>query len=190
MSKITLGTLKKHLKQRSHDELVADIAELFTRLDAVKDYFALQLQGPYVDVSEEYKARIKAEFFPARGYGEARLSVARKAVTDYKKLGPPPASLADLMLYYVETGVRFTNTYGDINEAFYNSMVTMYQRAVELLSAHGLLAGFEERCLKIVTATRNIGWGFHDDLSDIYDEHFGASLAGQDAAERDRDEVY
>jgi hypothetical protein len=39
---------------------------------------------------EKYKAIIKKEFFPARGFGEARLSVARKAVMDYKKLSNSP----------------------------------------------------------------------------------------------------
>ncbi len=170
MTKITLTVLKRQLKGRSHDELVGDIADLFTRFDEVKDYYALRLAGPSEDVAATYKARIRNEFFPARGYGQARLSVARKAVTDYKKLAPPPDSLADLMVYYVETGVEFTNTYGDIDEPFYNSMETMYERAAQLIAANGLRDEFEDRCRAIVDDTRNIGWGFHDALSDIYAE--------------------
>ena len=81
-----------------------------------------------------YKARIRHEFFPARGFGAARLSVARKAIANYRKLSPPPASLADLMLFYVETGVQYTNTYGDINATFYRSMETMFQRAARLIA--------------------------------------------------------
>ena len=30
--------------------------------------------------------------------------------------------MADLLLVYAETGVRFTNEYGDIDEAFYTNM--------------------------------------------------------------------
>jgi len=29
------------------------------------------------------------------------------------------------MLHYVETGTEFTNTYGDIDEPFYNSLISM-----------------------------------------------------------------
>lgn len=172
MAKITLTALKRHLAQHSHDELVGDIADLFTRLDAVKDYYALRLTGPSEDLVAGYKAKIENEFFPARGYGKARLAVARKAITDYKKLAPPPASLADLMLYYVEMGVQFTNTYGDINVSFYSSMETMYEQAARLIVANELHDEFETRCKEIVDDTRNIGWGFHDALADSFAEHF------------------
>jgi len=36
-------------------------------------------------VAESYKQTIENEFFPVRGLGKARLSVARKAVNDYKR---------------------------------------------------------------------------------------------------------
>ncbi len=76
------------------------------------------------------------------------------------------------MLYYVEMGVQFTNTYGDINESFYSSMETMYEHAARLIAANGLRDEFETRCKEIVDDTRNIGWGFHDALSDSFAEHF------------------
>jgi hypothetical protein len=177
MSKVTLRALKQHLGPRSRDELIGDIADLFTRLDAVKDYYALRLNGPSEELVAAYKARIKREFFPARGFGAARLSVARKAVTDYKRLSPPPASLADLMLFYVEQGVAYTSTYGDINEPFYRSMESMYQQAVHLITASDLRDELEERCQQIVTDSWNIGWGFHDTLSDLYEEYFVSARA-------------
>ena len=57
-------------------------------------------------------------FFPKRGF-KLRLKDARKVISDFKKLEPDPESLADVMLYYVECGVRFTNDFGDIDEPFY-----------------------------------------------------------------------
>jgi hypothetical protein len=105
-------------------------------------------------------------------------------------VGPPPDSLADLMLFYVEMGVQFTNTYGDINEPFYSSMETMYQRAAQLISANELRDRFEGRCLKIVTDTRNIGWGFHDELSDIYHEYFVSDRAARELSPPDSEEDY
>ncbi len=175
MTKITLRQLKQHLKQRSHDELIGDIADLFVKLDPVKDYYQLRLgEGHNEELLEKYKAMIKREFFPARGFGEPRLSIARKAVTEYKKVSSSHEGLADLMLFYVEMGVRFTNTYGDIDEPFYNSMERMYARALELIVEHNLQGQFEPRCKKIVADTAQIGWGFHDNLSHMYHEFFGA----------------
>ncbi len=172
MARATLPVLKQYLAGRPVDELRADIADLFAKLDAVKDYYTLRLNGPDEDVAASYKARIKNEFFPARGYGQARLSVARKAVNDYKRLAPPPAGLAELMVYYVEMGVAFTNAYGDISEPFYSSMEKMYASAADYIAKHGLRAEFQARCKRIVADTSGIGWGFHDMLSQTYDEYF------------------
>ena len=172
-SGLSIGALKRYLKPRSREELVADIVDLFTRFDSVRDYYHTRL-APEDDavVIEKYKAVIKNEFLPTRGVGQARLSVARKAVTEYRKVSRNKASLVDLMLYYVEIGVEFTNTYGDIDEAFYEGMGNMYKWAVELILNNELEELYERRCRRIVENTTGIGWGFHDWLRDIYEEKF------------------
>ena len=78
------------------------------------------------------------------------------------------------MLFYVEMGVQYTNQYGDINESFYSSMESMYDRATKQIAENNLQDQFQERCLRIVSDTSGIGWGFHDTLRDIYDEVFEA----------------
>lgn len=168
-----LTDLKQYLGTRSREQLIAEIGEMFSKIDAVKDYYRSKLNLGYsAEVSGKYKSVIKHEFFPERGFGRARLSVARKAVSDYQKVSASKFGVADVMLYYVEVGVQFTNTYGDIDEAFYNSMESMYERAVKYVVRHGLQGQFGERCRRIVTDTSGMGWGFHDGLSDIYGEHF------------------
>src|SRR5437868_3125372 len=178
-----LKDLRQYLGTSSREQLIAEIGEMFSKIDAVKDYYQSELNLGYsAEVSEKYKSVIKHEFFPARGFGRARLSVARKAVSDYKKVTASKFGAADMMLYYVEVGVQFTNTYGDIDEAFYNSMESMYERAVEYIVRHGMRGQFEERCRRIVTDTADIGWGFHDGLSYIYEEHFKEeALPGSEA---------
>ena len=125
-------------------------------------------------VIEKYKAIIKDEFFPNRGFGRAKLSVAKKAISDFKKICQTKALVADLMLYYVEIGVRFTREYGDIDEPFYNSMEGMYEKVMNYIAENELQEAFKDRCRKVVVNTSNIGWGFHDTLSDIYEEHFNS----------------
>lgn len=84
--KINQTTLKKHLKTRSQAELIADIAELYKRFQPVKDYYQIQLYPQdEKKVAAKYKKIIEDEFFPARGYGKAKLSVAKKSITEYKK---------------------------------------------------------------------------------------------------------
>ena len=173
MRKLTARELRKYLETKSTTDLVSDIVLFFTQFDGVKEYYSAHLGHGYSeDLLEKYKTIIRKEFFPTRGFGSARLSIARKAITDYKKVSQNLLGLVDLMLFYVEMGVRFTNEYGDITEAFYNSMESVYDGALKLITSNDLHEHFQIRCQKIVTDTRNIGWGFHDTLNDMYQTAF------------------
>ena len=122
--------LKRYLNTLSKDELVNELAVLFGKLDAVRDYYQAQLDPAGEDqVVAKYKAIIEKEFFPARGFGKLNLSVAKKAIADCRKLCRNPSSHIDAMLFYVEQGVQFINSYGDIKESFYVSGETVYEPA-------------------------------------------------------------
>jgi hypothetical protein len=171
--KLNLTLLKQRLNQSSKEELIKDIAELFKRFDSVKDFYAVKFSAwDEAEVVEKYKKVIEGEFFPSRGFGRARLSVAKKAISDCKKVGVSSAILIDVMIFYVEQGVKFTNEYGEINDTFYTSMENVYEKALEQIVQDGLHGIFEERCRKIVEDTKNMGWGFHDGLSYLYSRTF------------------
>jgi hypothetical protein len=126
--------------------------------------------APSSDVAlRQSKAELRGEFSTSGSWpGEARLSVARKVVSDFKKVATSNAQIADVMLYYVECGVRFTTAFGDIDAPFYASMSNMYQRALEFMAKHDLREQFKERGKKIVEQTRDMGWGFGDAVIESY----------------------
>jgi len=174
MQKLTKTLLKKQLERRSKEQLIDTIAELYGTFGEVQDYFQAQLNPVDTEeLVEKYKSAIRKEFFPERGFGKARRSVARKAISDYRKVSRDPLGVAELMIYFVEMGVRFTNEYGDIDEPFYNSMESMYHKAVQYIFQHELQGHFDDRCRNIMYQSANTGWGFHDTLSEIYYEAFG-----------------
>jgi len=76
------------------------------------------------------------------------------------------------MLFYVETGVKFTNDYGDINETFYKSLTTTFVNSLTLMDKENLLDKFEKRVEKVVDDSLSIGWGFHDDLVKARDDFY------------------
>ena len=165
--------LKKHLKGLSKDELVKEITGLYQKNHFVKDYYNTKYSSDNgASILIKHKEIIEHEFFPINGYGRARLAVAKKAITEFRKLIKDAELIADLMIFYVETGVQYTDCYGDINESFYLSMEGMYERAVNFIMDHSLESIFKERCLKIVNDTVNMGWGFHDQLGDTYYSYF------------------
>jgi hypothetical protein len=172
-SKLNLNHLKKYLRDCTQEELISDILELIKRFPQVKDYYQLKLnpQGES-EIAKKYKKIIEDEFFPARGFGKARLSVAKKAISEYKKVCITEIGMIDMMLFHVEQGVKYTRAYGDIDESFYYSIEGTYEKALSEIMKTGLEETFEERCRRIVEDTSEIGWGFHDNLSDMYKEAF------------------
>ena len=167
--KITLNQLKQYLKTISQEESNTDISELFKRFPAVKEYYQIKLYPQAkAEVLAKYKKTIEDEFFPARGFSKARLYIAKKAIFDYRKVCDNEVDTIDIMLFYVEQGVKFTLAYGDIDEAFYASMEGMYEKALSAMTELGVKTIFEQRSRKIVTDTSGIGWGFHDTLSETF----------------------
>jgi hypothetical protein len=173
MQKLTLPQLKQHLKNKSVDELVKEIGELYKKFPDVQDYYKNTLtESGKTEVVRKYNKIIKNEFFPERGMGRLNLAVARKAVNDFKKISTSSFDIANIMIFYVENGVEFTNEYGDINESFYSSIECMFESALKYIRVTEQEEEFYTCCEKIVNDTSGIGWGFHDTLSDLFAEYF------------------
>lgn len=169
--KLTITDIKKSLKSYEKEALVSMLIDCYKQSREVKNYIHVLL-NPEEAIKELYqtaKNQIYNEFFPDRGFGKMRLAVAKKAISDYKKLSNDVASTIDLMIFYVEAGVEFTNAYGDINEQFYSSMLTMYSNALnQLMDNPALYNQYQPRLQSIIEHTRGIGWGFHDGLCYLY----------------------
>lgn len=166
-----LTDLKKTLKTLEKDQLVVLIADLYKKNKAAQEYLDFYVQPNERGRFEKYRAKVVEAFFPKRGY-QLRLGEGKKAISEFQKLEPAAELLADLLLVYVETGVRFTNTYGDIDEAFYTSLENTYAKALALMRQEKLLARFAARTVQIVRDTSGIGWGFHDYLGEMRDEFY------------------
>lgn len=171
--KLKVTELKKLLKEYEQKELIQLVVDLYKNNKEVQTYLSVRFigEGSVNELFTEAKKKIENEFFPERGHGKLRLNVAKKAISDFKKLANDELKTIDLMLYYVEQGVEFTNAYGDIDANFYSSMETMYEKVTDICAReeeyHKI---FADRLKKIVEDTYGIGWGFHDQLSYLYYE--------------------
>ncbi len=166
-------TLLQHVQSLSRKELGSEIKQLYRLFPSVQEYYQSKLNSTGEgQLLSKYKNIITNEFMPARGFGKARLSVARKAMNDFYKLSKEKSNRAEMMVHYVEMGVQFTIEYGDIDEPFYSSMESMYDKACNYVSTNNLETIFLPRLKKIVDDTDGMGWGFHDTLTDIWSTYF------------------
>jgi hypothetical protein len=162
-----LADIKKELKKLENDKLIDLLTDLYKKNKSVKEYLDFFASPNEKELFLKYKEKVFEAFYPRRG-DIFKLSEGKKAISDFKKLETSKELLADLMLFYVETGVKLTNEYGDIDEPFYNSIASVYSNALTLMGKEKFLDKFADRAIKVVDDTSGIGWGFHDELGDIY----------------------
>jgi len=159
--------LKKELKKLDKDELVDLVVELYKKNKSVKEFFDFYVNPNEKGLFEKYRDKVFEAFYPKRGFG-LKLKDGKQAISDFKKFGTSLDLLADLMLFYVETGVDFTNDFGDIDENFYSSLEKMYVQALILMRKENLLDNFSDRAKKVMENTNDIGWGFGDYILAVY----------------------
>ena len=164
--------LKKLLTTFTKEEIINVVLELYDARKEAQEYLDFFLNPNDEAKLEEYKQIIYNEFYPKRGEPKMRFSVCRKAISDFKKLKPHPACIADLMLFYIEVGVRFTAEYGDMWEQYYTSLENNFARALEFIYKNGYLTDFQSRIEQMLKESEICGWGFPDTLYDFYYEYY------------------
>lgn len=188
MEKYSVSDLKKHFKTCKQEELIKMLVDCYKQSADVKKYvhFMIDPERATKQLYEEAKEEIEQQFYPKRGEPKLKLSKAKKAISDFNKLCNDSKKTIDLMIYYVELGVQFTNDYGDIDEPFYYSIELMYQNALKKIQDEEESAFFDyqKRLKAIMDDTEHIGWGFHDQLAGMYLE----AAAGYEYEDNDKED--
>jgi hypothetical protein len=172
-------TIQKHLKSCSKEELIQMFLELARRNPAV-ERFLISRFDPTAPVPnfEDYEAEVRTEFFPARGFGNGNPSIIFRMLRRVEAEAASPKQVIDFIYFCIEMGVRFTETYGDIDEEFYTAFEDLFERAAKLASTEKLIDEYAPRARRIVKSTYEMGWGFYDELERIFTEYFAATDGG------------
>lgn len=170
---ITKTQLKSALKNHSSKELINLIGEMSHLSERVSEFLTMRFAPEQnLEILQSYKGRIKNEFFSSKGKNSLNLSVAKKAISDYKKISGDHIGTIDLMLYYVEMGNEFTNKYGDINSNYYTSLELVFEKIVDAINEEetdAMYKIFAERIDRLIENAFE-GWGFFDTLQELYFE--------------------
>ncbi len=164
-----LTDLKKQLNTMDKADLIALLCRLYKSSKQCQNLLDLMFDGEAAEAAliADCKKKIRAAFFGKR----LSLKAARSVISNIRKAAPSTEGLAELMLYYVECGVELTNVYGDINEAFYDSIESMFTDYVTLLNSmehDGCYKKHAARLAKVCYNAEGIGWGFSEGIASIY----------------------
>jgi len=88
-----------------------------------------------------------------------RFSVGKKAISDYFKATKDRIGQLELMIYYVEIGNQFIIDFGDIDEPFYSSLESMFNRILSNIENQPttIQKQYLPRIENIVYSVRNTG---------------------------------
>lgn len=173
MKKFTLPAFKKKLAKKSKEDLIKEISSLCQKFPQVKEYYKAHY-GDVTDILKRHIDIIEKEFVEGktRGMPKARLSVAQKAVKDFRKLIPDVELVADVMLTFVECISDFNDEFNVREEDYYNEPEDMFEEIMQMLQKNGLLDKFKERAYYIVDRATD-SYGHYDSLKERYEEVYG-----------------
>ena len=123
---VSVKQLKEFLTQQSEEGLQKLIVDLYALSVENRNFISTQcyLSKNTLDIYEQI---IGGALYPKIGK-PLKLSMGRKAISDYKKASGDEVGVLDIMVYYVEMGTKFTLEYGDIYEEFYDSLESMFKK--------------------------------------------------------------
>jgi hypothetical protein len=122
------------LNKAGHKDLMKLVGDLYTLRKENQDFLHARFLKD-ASTLVPYKETIEHYISPAEPWkNPVKLSLARKAISDYRKAVGDPEGLAELMLIFAECGVSFTLEFGDIDEAFYNSVVSVFSDGLMMLN--------------------------------------------------------
>lgn len=173
MRKSTKTELSKYLKQSTKAELEKEVKKLYDKFKEVKQYYEIEFTTDTTKIVETHKKKIYKEYFTSRGYpGKGRSNASRKVITDFKKISIFQKDVIELLLYRVEVMLDYAE-YGDMGEAFYNSLTRSFDEACKLMANEQLIADFKKKSEKLLQTAYDIGWGVSDAMDYSFEHYIG-----------------
>jgi len=172
-SKADWSTIKKSLRKLDAPKLVKLIGTLYKLTSENRNFLHAHCLQNNVSI-EAYKKIIYSCMWPERDGQWFEYRKAQKAISDYKKASGDTIGEIELMLHYVETGNRFTVEWGDIDERFYDNVISMcYKAAKKIMTLpETKQEEYRDRLEHLADSSGNIGWGYHEELVEIFLETF------------------
>jgi hypothetical protein len=173
--KQTWNNVKRKIKDLDNSQLVELLKDLYKLADENKNFLHARFNGNTSSLENYKKIILDSLYLDVLDESDNfDFEKADKAIKAYSKATIDNEGAADLMVYYVECGNKFTLDYGDINEAFYDTLIEMYEKAVKAVCKlpKKKQQPFRKRLKDIMESADGIGWGYYDDLCHFYHEAF------------------
>jgi len=152
------STFIKHINQLEEEDLRTELKQLYTKLDAVKKFYKLEL-GSDADRTKLYAVAKKniASKYATKSFRKPRRpriqkinnilrNLAKEAIFSYEMI--------DIYLFTTETALEFMDTYDFYSTPLHNNISGSFTKAVKLIRDNRMVSEYDERCQTIIKKTR------------------------------------
>lgn len=162
--------VKTAISSFDNEQLIELIGDIYRLASTNKDFLHTRFDlGD--DLLGSYKQIIQNSLNPYLEDDEdLDFESANEALSRYSKAVDNPKGESELMVFYVECGNNFTLSYGDINEDFYDSLLEVYENAIETVQElpSDEQEEYRKRLFDILESASGIGWGYYDGLCNLF----------------------
>ncbi len=168
------STFIKHINQLEAEDLRTELTQLYTKLDAVKKFYKLEL-GSEADRTKLYDAAKKkiASKYATKSFRKPRRPRIQKVNTilrDLKKEAIFSYEMIDIYLFTTETAVDFMDSYDFYSDPLHNNIRNSFTLAVRLMKENRMIDEYDERCKTIIKKTRFFR-DLQEELDHVYENY-------------------
>jgi len=174
LNKFSWEKARSSLKGYDRDGLLQLVGEMYQLSSENRNFLQARLM-PDPGRAAPFKKRLRKALNPdAVGKDCYDLAMAKRTIREFSQAISDPEAIADLMTYAVECGNRFTLNCGDIDEDFYDGLIEIYAAAIKKVMQlpKDARSTYRRRLEKIMESSDGIGWGYHDDLGNLFSRAF------------------
>jgi hypothetical protein len=150
MKKLTKKVLLEHLDKSEKEDIINEIITLFGKFENVKEFYRAELSGGTNPVLETYKKKITKAYSSINPSERRTNRNVNKLIIDFKKVCIYRNELIDILLFRVESGVEAFIRNNKRSETFYNSIVTSFKDAVNIIVSEKIMEEFQQRIFSII----------------------------------------
>jgi len=152
----------KHINLLNEEELKQELITLFSKLNAVKQYYIMELGG-----DEERKIIYKkakeniASKYATKSYRKPKRPRIQKVNTIINRLKNDavfPFEMIDIYLFNAETAIQFQREYAYDSKPLYNTIISSYSKALDLISSEKMHNVYEDRCTSVLRISYSLPW--------------------------------
>ncbi len=162
--------LKKELEKLDKEMLIKHITELYSKFDNVKEYLDFYVNPNEEVLLKKYEEKVNKAYC-LRNY-EYDLSIAKKAIVSFKKLGVSPEIYANLLLYNVECAISYIIDFESPRESFYVTTANYFIECLGIFYEEKILAKYKDRIDALMENIKEIRSDYAEMLDQTYFEHY------------------